>query len=42
MEESLALFAQMKGDYIIWPGHEENSTLNEEKKNNPYLRRYVK
>jgi len=41
MEESLKRFAEVQGDYIIYPGHEESTTLAEEKKNNPYLRRYI-
>ena len=41
MEESLKRFAKIKGDFIIYPGHEESSTLAAERKNNPYLRRYI-
>lgn len=38
MMESLKLFKEFKGDTIIFPGHEENSTIREELEHNPYLR----
>ncbi len=41
MQDSLKAFAAIKGEYTIYPGHEESSSLAEEKKNNPYLLRYV-
>ena len=38
MQESLAMFKQIKGDFIIYPGHEESSTLAKEKATNPHLK----
>ena len=40
MAESLAAFSGLSGDYLIYPGHEESSTLAKEKQNNPYLNRH--
>jgi glyoxylase-like metal-dependent hydrolase (beta-lactamase superfamily II) len=34
---SLALIAQMQGEYRILPGHGEETTLTREKRGNPYL-----
>jgi len=42
MENSLRELAKIEGDYNIYPGHEESSTLAEEKKYNSYLNLYVK
>ena len=36
---SLARLAQLEGDYRVLPGHGESSTLNEERRSNPFLQR---
>ena len=41
MEESLKEFAKIQGEYEIYPGHEESTTLAQEKKHNLYLNRYI-
>ena len=41
MEISLREFAKIDGDYIIYPGHEESTTLAQEKKTNRDLKNYV-
>lgn len=38
--ESLRKINAVKGDYIVYPGHGEDSTLDYEKKYNPYLKAY--
>ncbi|MDO5401422.1 MAG: MBL fold metallo-hydrolase [Eubacteriales bacterium] len=38
MAESLRRLAGLEKDYTVYPGHGEASTLEEEKKYNPYLR----
>ncbi len=37
MRKSLAKLKSLTGDYRVFPGHGEATTLNEEKQNNPYL-----
>lgn len=37
MEQSLAKIKLLNGDYNVYPGHDETSTLEREKKYNPYL-----
>lgn len=37
MRESLIKLAGIKGDYKIYPGHNEPTTLEEERKYNPYI-----
>jgi len=37
MLESLKKLKNLQGDYHIYPGHEEESTLEYERKNNPYM-----
>lgn len=37
MRQSLSKLIQLEGDYKICPGHNETSTLNYERINNPYL-----
>ena len=37
MQKSLDRLYNLKGDYRVYTGHNQNSTLNEERKNNPYL-----
>jgi hydroxyacylglutathione hydrolase len=37
MRQSLKLFKTFDQDYILYPGHDESSTLFEELKHNPYL-----
>lgn len=38
MNASLARLAALEGDFQILPGHEEGSTLEEERRGNPWLR----
>lgn len=38
MFKSLQKLAQLEGDYDVFPGHNETSTLSYERKNNPYLK----
>ena len=38
LQFSLERLAELEGDFIIFPGHGESTTLAEEKKYNPYLR----
>lgn len=37
--ESLKKLASLDGDYKLYPGHDRASTLNFERKNNPYMNR---
>ncbi len=37
MRESLKSLVELEGDFKIYPGHNESSTLDYERKNNPYL-----
>ncbi|MEG2574479.1 MAG: MBL fold metallo-hydrolase [Christensenella sp.] len=39
MRESLERLKGLKGDYVVYPGHDEQTTLAEEKLTNPYLGR---
>ena len=39
MMSSLKKLSELDGDYKIMPGHDETSTLEFERKNNPYLRK---
>ena len=36
--ESLAKIAELKGNYKVYPGHEEETTLDYERENNRYMR----
>lgn len=38
MKESLKAICALEGDYRVCPGHNESTTLDYERKNNPYLR----
>ncbi len=38
MKSSLALLKSMPGDYAVYPGHEKETTLSEEKLHNPYMK----
>ena len=38
MRTTLRRLASLEGDFRVWPGHGEPSTLSEEKRYNPYLR----
>lgn len=38
LRESLKKLAALDGDYPVFPGHEEDTTLNEERQKNPFLR----
>ena len=40
MMQSMELLASLEGDYKVYPGHNENTTLSYEKQNNPYMRPY--
>lgn len=42
MYESLRRIAAIQGDYRVYPGHEDVTTLAAEKKYNPYLKRFIK
>jgi len=37
MEKSLRFLYNLKGDYKVYPGHDEETTLEEERENNPYM-----
>lgn len=39
MLESLKRLSALEGDYIVYAGHDRQSTLNFERKNNPYMNR---
>ena len=39
MRRSLARLSELEKDYKVYPGHNEFTTLNYEKENNPYMRR---
>jgi len=41
MMASLRLLYAMPGDYGVYPGHERESTLSDERKYNPYMRKAV-
>lgn len=41
MQASLHRIAKINGDYQVYPGHEEVTTLKEEKKFNPYLKSFL-
>lgn len=38
MRASLRRLGELEGDYRVYPGHMEATTLNEERRTNPYLR----
>lgn len=38
IKQSLNRLAELKGDYKLYPGHDRVSTLDFERKNNPYIR----
>ncbi len=37
MRESLKKLSSLKGDYSVYPGHDQLTTLDFERKNNPYM-----
>ncbi len=39
MKNSLAKFAKLKTEIIVYPGHEEKTTIKDELKDNPYFKR---
>lgn len=39
MKASLSLLCNMPGDYAVYPGHDRETTLSEERLHNPYLKR---
>ena len=39
MMVSLRALGQLEGDYTVYPGHGDASTLSEERRSNPYMRR---
>ncbi len=39
MRQSLTRLCELERDYKVYPGHNESTTLNYEKENNPYMRR---
>lgn len=38
MRESIRKLKNLKGDYKVYPGHFDSTTLENERKNNPYMR----
>ncbi len=42
MAASLRMLYNMPGDYAVYPGHEGDSTLSEERIHNPYMREVIK
>lgn len=40
MMASLKRLAELEGDFYVYPGHMNASTLNRERRNNPYLRSF--
>ena len=40
MQNSLNRLSKLPGDYAVYPGHDENSVLSDEKLYNPYLRKF--
>ena len=40
MDRTLRMLYKLPGDYAVYPGHEESTTLSDEKLYNPYLSRY--
>lgn len=42
MASSLRLLYNMPGDYAVYPGHDRESTLSEERIYNPYMRKVIK
>ena len=38
MKKSLARLASLEKNYTVYPGHDEFSTLDFEKENNPYMK----
>ncbi len=42
MASSLRLLYNMPGDYAVYPGHEGDSTLSEERIHNPYMKEVIK
>ncbi len=42
MMDSVSKIVQLSGEYNIYPGHGEETTLNNEKKNNIYFRKVLK
>lgn len=39
MKASLKLLYSMPGDYAVYPGHDRETTLEQERRHNPYLKR---
>jgi len=42
MASSLRLLGNMPGDYAVYPGHDRETTLSEEKLHNPYMKEVMK
>lgn len=42
MAASLRLLYNMPGDYAVYPGHDRESTLSEERIHNPYMKEVIK
>lgn len=38
MQQSLRKLASLKGDYLVYPGHDMHTTLSNERINNPYIK----
>jgi hydroxyacylglutathione hydrolase len=41
MEGSLRMLYNLKGDYKVYPGHDDPTTLQDERENNPYMQMSV-
>jgi glyoxylase-like metal-dependent hydrolase (beta-lactamase superfamily II) len=41
MEKSLRYLYNLKGDYKVYPGHDDETTLQAERENNPYMQMAV-
>lgn len=42
LQSSLAKLAGLPGDYTVLPGHGEETTLDQERRTNPFLKRFAK
>lgn len=40
MQSTLARLSKLPGDFAVYPGHDESSSLSDEKLYNPYLRKF--
>jgi glyoxylase-like metal-dependent hydrolase (beta-lactamase superfamily II) len=40
MDNTLRMLYNLPGDYAVYPGHEEETTLSDEKRHNPFLEKF--